>query len=147
VPVLAQAETDQSAHPAGIVLLVEDNDEVAEVCRAYLEQLGYATKRASGAQQALEMMENDAAIDLVFSDILMPGFMNGLELAHAIRERFPRMPILLNTGYATSAQDAVRQGFIVLQKPFDIATLEQGLREVLRWKERQEEASKQRAAV
>jgi two-component system NtrC family sensor kinase len=133
--------------PAGTVLLVEDNDEVAEVCKAYLQQLGYVIKRVSGAQEALEIMENDTTIDVVVSDILMPGFMNGLELAQAIRERFPRTPILMSTGYASSAQDAVRQGFVVLQKPFDIATLEQGLREVLRWKERQDADQPQRAAV
>jgi two-component system NtrC family sensor kinase len=146
-PAAAQAESGPTLPPAGTVLLVEDNDEVAEVCKAYLQQFGYVSKRASGAQEALEIMENDTTIDLVVSDILMPGFMNGLELAQAIRERFPRMPILMSTGYASSAQDAVRQGFVVLQKPFDIATLEQGLREVLRWKERQDADQPQRAAV
>jgi two-component system, NtrC family, sensor kinase len=55
--------------------------------------------------------------------------MNGLELGHAIRRRYPAMPVLLATGYSDSVRDAVEQGFIVLQKPFDLAALEQALRE------------------
>ena len=110
------------------MLLVEDNAEVAEVCTAYFQQFGYAVKRAGSAQEALEILENESGFDLVFSDILMPGFMNGLELAHGrARANSRHLPVLLSTGYSTSAQDAIRQGFIVLQKPFDLAALEKSL--------------------
>ena len=114
---------------AGTVLVVEDNPEVAEVATAYLQQLGYMVKQVASAHEALELLGNDPKIDLVFSDILMPGGMNGLELAQAIRERYPAMPVLLCTGFSSSAQDAVSEGFVVLQKPFDLAALEAGLRE------------------
>ena len=57
--------------------VVEDNAEVAEVGRAYLEQLGYAVRHAAGAQAGLDLLDREAGIDLVFSDILMPGGMNG----------------------------------------------------------------------
>ena len=60
----------------------------------------------------------------------MPGGMNGLELGHAVRRLHPTMPVLLTTGYSGSFRDAVQQGFVVLQKPFDLAALEQKLREV-----------------
>ena len=103
--------------------------EVGEVARAYFQQLGYRVKQVTGAQEALELLGNDPKIDMVFSDILMPGVTNGLELAKAVRNRYPAMPVVLCTGYSSSAQEAVRQGFIVLQKPFDLAALEQGLRE------------------
>src|SRR5262249_451225 len=73
-------------------------------------------------------------IDLVFSDILMPGGMNGLEFGHAIRRLYPAMPVLLTTGYSDSARDAVQQGFVVLQKPFDLAGLEEALGEARKWK-------------
>ncbi len=122
--------TKVSAGGAGTVLLVEDNTEVGDVCAAYFQQLGYTVKRAGSAQEALAALEDESGFDLVCSDILMPGFMNGLELAHAVRERFPRMPVLLNTGYSSGIDDAVRQGFVVLQKPFDLAALEKVLREV-----------------
>ena len=59
----------------------------------------------------------------------MPGGMNGLELADAVRRRFPQIAVLLTTGYSSSAQDALRRGFEVLQKPYDIAALERALRE------------------
>jgi len=64
----------------------------------------------------------------------MPGGMNGLELGHAIRRRYPAIPVLLATGYSDSARDAVQQGFVVLQKPFELAGLEQALREARTWK-------------
>jgi two-component system NtrC family sensor kinase len=85
-------------------------------------------KQVANAHEALELLGNDPKIDLVFSDILMPGGMNGLELGHAIRQRYPAVPVLLATGYSDSARDAVQQGFVVLQKPFDRAALEQGVR-------------------
>ena len=114
--------------PAGTVLLVEDNGEVAEVGKAYFEELGYTVKQAASAQAGLDLIERDGDIDVVFSDILMPGGMNGLELATAVRRRYPDIIVLLTTGYSSSAQDAVRQGFEVLQKPYDLAALERALR-------------------
>ena len=117
------------APSAGSVLLVEDNAEVAAVGEAYFEELGYRVRHAASAQAGLESIERDANIDLVFSDILMPGGMNGLELADIVRRRFPQIAVLLTTGYSSSAQDAVRRGFEVLQKPYDIAALERALRE------------------
>ena len=114
------------------MLLVEDNADVAEVGKAYLEELGYKVKQAASAQAGLDLIERDGDIDVVFSDILMPGGMNGLELADAVCRRFPHIVVLLTTGYSSSAQDAVRQGFAVLQKPYDIAALDRALREAQR---------------
>ena len=113
---------------AGTVLLVEDNSEVAEVGKAYLEELGYRVKPATSAQTCLDLIEREGVVDMVFSDILMPGGMNGLELADAIRRKFPDITVLLTTGYSSSAQDAVQQGFAVLQKPYNLAALERALR-------------------
>jgi two-component system NtrC family sensor kinase len=76
------------------------------------------------------LLGHDPKIDLVFSDILMPGGMNGVALGHAIRKLYPGMPVLLTTGFSNSARDAVEQGFIVLQKPFGLARLEQALLEL-----------------
>jgi two-component system NtrC family sensor kinase len=117
------------APPAGNVLLVEDNAEVAEVGRAYFEQLGYAVTHAPSAQAGLDHLAGEPGVDLVFSDILMPGGMNGLQLADMVRRLYPDILVLLTTGYSSSAQDAVRRGFAVLQKPYDLAALESALRE------------------
>ena len=129
-PAQARAQTVAVAarRTAGTALLVEDNAEVADVGRAYLEELGYRVKLAASAQAGLDLIEHEGDIDLVFSDILMPGGMNGLELADAIRCRFPSIAVLLTTGYSSSAQDAVRRGFEVLQKPYDLAALQRALR-------------------
>jgi len=132
--VIALSEPALVGKPAGTVLLVEDNAEVAEVTGAYFEQLGYQVKQATNAQAALELLASGPPVDLVFSDILMPGGMTGLELGRAVGERHPSLPVVLATGYSTSAREAVAQGFIVLQKPFDLIALERALREAQRWK-------------
>jgi two-component system, NtrC family, sensor kinase len=124
-----QSETARTAPAAGAVLLVEDNAEVAEVTKSYLEQLGYQVRHAESALAGLDLLERDGGVDLVFSDILMPGGMNGLELAEAVRGKYPKLAVLLTTGYSSSAQDALRRGFDVLQKPFNIEALERALHE------------------
>jgi two-component system, NtrC family, sensor kinase len=133
-PSIARIEPEATPHRAGTVLVVEDSPEVAEVATAYFQQLGYMVKQVANAHEALELLANDPKINLVFSDILMPGGMNGLELGHAIRRLYPAIPVLLATGYSDSARDAVQQGFVVLHKPFELAGLEQGLREARTWK-------------
>jgi two-component system NtrC family sensor kinase len=133
-PSIARMEAEAAPQRAGTALVVEDSPEVAEVATAYFQQLGYMVKQVANAHEALELLANDPKIDLVFSDILMPGGMNGLELAHAIRRLYPAMPVLLATGYSDSGRDAVQQGFVVLPKPFDLAGLEQALREARKWK-------------
>jgi two-component system NtrC family sensor kinase len=122
-------EPEAAPRRAGTVLVVEDSPEIAEVATAYFQQLGYMVKQVASAREALELIGNDPKIDLVFSDIVMPGGMTGLELGHAIRLRYPAMPVLLATGYSDSVREAIAQGFIVLQKPFNLAALDQALRE------------------
>jgi two-component system, NtrC family, sensor kinase len=133
-PAVAPAAPETAHERAGTVLVVEDNAEVAEVTSAYFQQLGYMVKQVANANEALELLGHDRKINLVFSDILMPGGMNGLELGHAIGRLYPALPVLLASGDSSSARDAVAQGFIVLQKPFDLAALEKSLREARRWK-------------
>ena len=133
-PAVAPAAPETAHERAGTVLVVEDNAEVAEVTSVYFQQLGYMVKQVANAHEALELLGHDRKINLVFSDILMPGGMNGLELGHAIGRLYPALPVLLASGYSSSARDAVSQGFIVLQKPFDLAALETSLREARRGK-------------
>jgi len=125
------SQTEAPAEPAGTVLLVEDNDDVAEVGAAYFRQLGYRVRSVAHVQAALAALRLDGEVDLVFSDILMPGGKNGLDLAREIAVRYPNIPVLLTTGYSASAQDAVRQGVIVLQKPYDLESLRRNIREAM----------------
>ena len=115
------------ALPGGTALVVEDNSEVAEVARGYFADLGFSVRIAASAQEGLAFVERTSDVAFVFSDILMAGGLNGLDLAKELRGRFPGIRVLLTTGYSSSAQDAVRQGFEVLQKPYDLAALERAL--------------------
>jgi two-component system, NtrC family, sensor kinase len=126
-----QSQAQTPADSAGTVLLVEDNADVAEVGAGYLRQLGYRVRSVANAQAALAALRLDGDVDLVFSDILMPGGMNGLDLAREVGERFSTIPVLLTTGYSASAQDAVRQGVVVLQKPYDLDGLQRNIREAI----------------
>jgi two-component system NtrC family sensor kinase len=125
----AEMQVPAQAETAGTVLLVEDNDEVAEVSANYMRQLGYRVRSVANVQAALAALQLDPQVDLVFSDILMPGGRNGLQLAREIEERFPDIPVLLTTGYSAGAQDAVRYGVIVLQKPYNLEALRRHIHE------------------
>jgi len=125
-----------AALPGGTALVVEDNSEVVEVARGYFTDLGFSVSIAASAQEGLAFVEQTSDITLVFSDILMPGGINGVDLAKELRRRFPGIAVLLTTGYSSSAQDAVREGFEVLQKPYDLAALERALLAAFKWPNR-----------
>jgi PAS domain S-box-containing protein len=110
---------------SGTVLLVEDNPEVAYASAGLLEQLGYSVRWVSDADAAMKEIDRDG-IDLVLSDIVMPGSLDGLELARAIRVKRPAMPILLATGYSEAAHKA-RSDFPILRKPYQIHELSHAL--------------------
>jgi PAS domain S-box-containing protein len=114
----------------GTVLLVEDNPDVAYASAGLLEQLGYAVRWVSDARAALMEIEQDG-IDLVFSDIIMPGNVDGLDLARAIKAKKPAMPILLATGYSEAAQK-VSADFPILRKPYQIHELSSALAKLTR---------------
>jgi PAS domain S-box-containing protein len=118
-PILA----DQIQSQEGTVLVVEDNEDVAAVSASYLEQLGYTVEVAMNGMEALQKLRNGSSYDLVFSDLLMPGSVAGLELARFVRGDHPHIPILLTTGYSQKAQEAVSEGFCILRKPYDLQSL------------------------
>ncbi|MBV8526461.1 MAG: response regulator [Acetobacteraceae bacterium] len=105
----------------GTVLLVEDNPSVAEVSGSMLEELGYRVLTVGDAASALEAIGKET-FDLVVSDIIMAGAMDGLALARTIRERQPGLPVLLVTGYSQVANEA-KADFIVIRKPFKLPEL------------------------
>ena len=86
----AAAASEPAATGRGYrVLVVEDNDDVGRFSTELLEDLGYTVRRVANASDALAILaEDEFAVDLVFSDVIMPG-MNGVELAGIIRERYP----------------------------------------------------------
>ncbi len=111
------------------VLLVEDDDGVADSVGQMLERLGLDHVRAETAPAALALFEADPAFDLVVSDMVMPGGMDGLTLARTLQDRAPSLPILLTTGYSAAAAAAGSE-FPLLLKPYRLEDLDQALRTV-----------------
>ena len=92
------------------VLLVEDDVEVAALTREMLSHLGFNVIHAASPVAALGALANARSIDIVFSDIMMPGGMSGLELAREIRRRQPGLPIVLTTGYSEATAENEQGG-------------------------------------
>jgi PAS domain S-box-containing protein len=114
----------------GRVLVVEDDTLVAELAAGMLSELGFECTVAHSAKDALERLAGGERPKLVFTDIIMPGGISGIELARKVRDRFPELPILLTTGY--SEQVAGSHGFPVLQKPYEMDSLANALGNVLK---------------
>ena len=110
------------------VLLVEDDPRVRSMTRQRLEHLGYAVVEAADGPAALERLEACAGIDLVLSDVVMPGGIDGFELAERTQALYPHLPVLLATGFAPGAADAARP---MLRKPYGIDVLSDALRKLL----------------
>jgi signal transduction histidine kinase/ActR/RegA family two-component response regulator len=122
-------------HPAGasgLVLVVDDDIEVADLAGRLLEGCGYTVRLVHRAKAALDLLESGEPIDLLFSDIIMPGGMNGVQLAEEVRRRFPALPILLSTGYSDAAPGAAVKGLPIIAKPYDADALCARLGEILR---------------
>jgi PAS domain S-box-containing protein len=116
-----QDETDYAALDRQIILVVEDNADVRRVAVSLLEQLGYRTMEVETASAALDILAAGKHVDLVFSDVVLPGQADGLALAHTLAERYPHIPVVLTTGYTRVFE--ANPEFPVLRKPYQISTL------------------------
>jgi two-component system NtrC family sensor kinase len=123
------ASADTTSQPAatvsrgGMVLLVEDDEEVATTAMMVLSMIGYRSQHVRNAGTALALLLGGERFDLMLSDIVMPGGMNGLELARRVRQHFPWLPILLSTGFARPAAEVHQAGFEIIAKPYNAASL------------------------
>ncbi|MFN3867706.1 MAG: PAS domain S-box protein [Hyphomicrobiaceae bacterium] len=116
------------------ILVVEDNDSLRRLTRRRLVELGYRVIEAENGVVALEVLATERDIDLVFSDVVMPGGINGVDLAREIRRHFPRVAVVLTTGYADAilAQDEGDSADrIVLRKPYHQSELARTVAEAL----------------
>ncbi len=105
------------------VLLVEDNEAVGQFARGLIEELGQIVTWVQNGEAALGMLEASRdKIDLVFSDVIMPG-MNGLELARRIAARWPDLEVVLTTGYSHVLAEESGHGFALLRKPYSVEGL------------------------
>jgi signal transduction histidine kinase len=124
------APDDEDARPAAAetldgvrVLLVEDNDEVAAATAAALGASGARVTRAVDADDARRKLAGSSDVDVVLTDIVMPGSMSGIQLAKQLRAERPGLPVVLTSGYSEQTSEAVALGLDVVAKPASPQTL------------------------
>ncbi|MBW8734602.1 MAG: response regulator, partial [Asticcacaulis sp.] len=132
----APAVVDEASRPQGKgerILVVEDNKEVRELACAVLEQEGYAVKAAGNAVEALKQLDDELdGVDMLFTDIIMPGSVNGVALAKDVRKLNPDMAILITTGFADDVHGHTNSAeFETIYKPYMPDELARKVRNVL----------------
>jgi two-component system, response regulator PdtaR len=111
-----------------LVLIVEDESFLREITAEYLSDCGFAVLQAESADDAIGVLQEQDHIGAVFSDIQMPGSMNGVGLAHWISETLPDVKVLLTSG---RIMPATAREWTFLAKPYNMAELERRLREMV----------------
>ncbi len=113
------AEETPVAPGRAIILLAEDDERVREVAIEILRDAGYRVLACADGPTALDRLRRGEVVDLLFSDIVMPGGMNGIELATEARRLRPDLPVLLASGYAGTVAGSDSPGFEVMTKPYE----------------------------
>ncbi|GAA0623060.1 hypothetical protein GCM10009422_18850 [Brevundimonas kwangchunensis] len=114
-----------------VVIMVEDHPEVLDLGREMLEDAGFAVIAFETADQALGAIEAGEPCDLLFTDIVMPGGIDGLELASRAGQLRPDLPVLLTTGWSDQAHDQKSSGYPLIGKPYRQADLVGRVEELL----------------
>jgi CheY-like chemotaxis protein len=132
----AEIEVVQSTTlPTGTerILVVEDNEDLLEATSAMLTTFGYQVVCARTGVEAVEILKSGEKFDLLFSDVVMPSGMNGIELARQARQRNKDIKVLLTSGYAGDVLERYRavDEFPIIDKPFRLSDLARRLRSVL----------------
>jgi CheY-like chemotaxis protein len=132
-----ETETETGATTGGseTVLVVEDDEDVRDTVVAMLSELGYQVLKAKNADSALAIVESGVPIDLLFTDVIMPGKLRSPELARKARERIPGIRVLFTSGYTENAivhGGRLDEGIDLLSKPYTRETLARRLRHALR---------------
>ena len=113
------------------ILIVEDDPAVLSVCLDMLNGLGYRCEVAADAVGALHRLQNDHGYDLLFSDVVMPGGLNGIELARRAQALRPDLKVLLTSGYLGETAQGRSHEFALIEKPYERAELAAQIRSVL----------------
>ncbi len=124
-----EADASPLVHGRGRVLLVEDDPLVRDTVRQALEAAGFELRSAATADEALRLLAQDADFDVVFSDVVMPGTLSGIDLAQQVGRRHPGLRVVLATGYSDRRIDL--PGVRTLAKPYDLQQAVDALNEAL----------------
>ena len=117
-----------------VILVVEDDEDVRALVNATLGDMDYQVITAGDGPSALEILHSDRHIDLLFTDVVMPGGMSGLQLAEQARNSRPDMPVLLTSGYNeefVSARPAFGANLPLIRKPFRRRDLSEAIAKLL----------------
>ena len=106
-------------HVRPVVLLVEDDGALRRIVTRLIESAGLEVMGAANADEAIGKLERHAGIGIVFTDVDMPGSMNGLRLANAVRSRWPPMKIIVASGCRRPPDDELPPHGVFLSKPYD----------------------------
>jgi PAS domain S-box-containing protein len=127
-----------AAQPAweagGTVLLVDDEPDLLDISTTYLERMGYTVLRAGDGSQALRVLKENGNIDVMVTDIIMPGGMNGVELGRQVREQMPNTRVVYTSGFPADAlamKSLDLEGTELLHKPYRLAELGEVIRHAL----------------
>ena len=122
----------REAEPRHTVLVVDDEPAIRAVLCEYLRDCGFQPLSAATGDEAVQVIQREATIDLVFSDVRMPGEIDGYGLARWIMENRPQLPVLLITGDLGKANAAAELcGAQTMAKPYDFEMLARKIRETL----------------
>jgi CheY-like chemotaxis protein len=110
----------QKAFGHQTVLIVEDEPLLRLMAVDVVEDAGFSAVEASDADEAIRILESRTDITIVFTDIDMPGSMDGLRLAAAVRDRWPPIQIIVTSGYAQLVDTDLPRGAVFFRKPYDI---------------------------
>jgi two-component system, response regulator PdtaR len=120
-----------SMRPSPVVLIVEDEPLVRIGALENLAEAGFEVIEARNADEAIAILERRSDIHVVFTDIEMPGSMDGLKLAHFVRHRWPPIKIIATSGHARFAQDDLPKGGRFLRKPYTHHEVARTIRELV----------------
>jgi PAS domain S-box-containing protein len=133
---MTEASHDEESLPRGrneVVLVVEDNVALRKMAVRQIAELGYRVREAQHAQEALEAIARDPGVELVFTDVVMPGGMDGRQLADIVTTRWPQIKVLLTSGFPGSMVGGLDRsaGVSLLSKPYRRDQLARAMRDVL----------------
>ena len=123
---MGEAERQRAA-----VLIVEDEPLIRMGAVYQIEDAGFEVYEAASADAAIALLELHKEIRLIFTDVDMPGSMDGLKLAHYVRGRWPPVKIIVTSGHVKVAKESLPAGALFLPKPYDPAEITHKVREMI----------------
>jgi CheY-like chemotaxis protein len=122
---------DMTANRKAVILIVEDNAVIRMGAADLVVHAGYEALEASNAEEAIRLLEARTDIVLVFTDVGMPGTMDGVKLAHHIRNRWPPVKLIVASGRSIIEQSRLPEGSQFFPKPYSDVTIVEQMRRML----------------